>query len=260
MVLHGRHDDGYELTKDIGISTFFCDYYRNKLTENVAWNTKSSREKLRASNVYSYMKLQLNAEQREYLGKAQPDKAQFGSDWTLWNQTIRKIGLDVTNATMSALLEAERKWMPQAGKEKSSKGAKLTQTIPAIERRISALKTAMARSKIAERNQCITDFTTRATCEDTEPRGSQEGDDDEILSPFLADIQDTCSSAEVVSVTAGILLPCKKRKSPATLSQNSSSPADSVSHVGGVSISAKKKKSAAIRQHGVQSFFKKATV
>lgn len=124
------------------------------------------------------------------------------------DQSIWKIGLDVTDATMSALLEAGRKWMPQSGKVKSGKGAKLTQTITAIERRISALKTAMARSKIAERNQCITDFTTRGTCEDTESRGSQEGDKGEILLPFLADVQDICSSTDVVPVTARILLPC----------------------------------------------------
>jgi hypothetical protein len=62
--------------------------------------------KASCSNVHSYMKLQLTDEQRDFLGKAHPDKARLGNDWTLWNQAIRKIDLDVTDATMSALLDA----------------------------------------------------------------------------------------------------------------------------------------------------------
>ena len=254
MALQSRKDDGYKLSKDVGISTFFCDFYRNKLAENASWNTRTSRDKLRASNVHSYMKLQLTEEQRDFLGKAQPDKARFGNDWTLWNQAIRKIGLDVTDATMSALLEAERKWLPQADKEKSSKGAKLTQIIPAIERRISALKTAT----IAQGKQSITAFTTSATSHESESRGPEEADATEILPPSLADAQDPCTSAEVVSLTEGTSSPLKKRKSPATRPLSSSTSADAASVTGRMPLLGKKK-STIIRQYGVQSFFEKVT-
>lgn len=160
---------------------------------------------------------------------------------------------------MSALLEAEKKWLPQADKEKSSKGAKLTQTISAIERRISALKTAMARSKIAQGKQSITAFTTSATSQESESRGPEEADATEKLPPSLADDQDPCTSAEVVSLTEGTSSPLKKRKSPATCPLSSSTSADAASVTGRMPLPGKKK-STIIRQQGVQSFFKKVTV
>lgn len=163
QVLDGKVSEGYELTvlKDLDVGLLFCDYYRNNLETSSSW-TKNSRERLRAKNVVEYMQKLLTEEQKAFLRKPQPSKETPGSEWTTWNQTLKNIGRDVTSATMLFLRKEEERCREPGGKEKSKQGAKVTQTVVAVDGRISKIKSALTLKSSLSGIRQITTFTSRS--------------------------------------------------------------------------------------------------
>ena len=105
----------------------------------------------------------LTDEQRLYLKKPQPKKETPGNIWTNWNQQIKDIGRDITAVTMATLLEEEKAYRESDGKEKSKQGAKFTQTVVAVDGRISKIRSARLSASKVVGIQPITAFGTEAS-------------------------------------------------------------------------------------------------
>jgi hypothetical protein len=129
------------------------------LETSSSW-TRNSRERLRAKNVVEYMQKLLTDAQRTFLKKPQPSKETPGNAWTAWNQSLKNIGRELTTATTAFLRKEEEKCRDPGGKEKSKQGAKVTQTVVAVDGRISKIKRALTLKSSLSGIRQITTFTT----------------------------------------------------------------------------------------------------